>query len=140
MFIFDSVDFRHMRKCRPLLIFTCLLSLTVLAQHKSYPKIRFNEIDETKLDTFRIKAYVLDIYVCPPCPKGAQCKPCMENHLTVTDKKPKDLFDHASYRRLRILSQNPGNFKPQQTYWFTVGLRDKATPIVEVELVVQDPK
>ena len=29
--------------------------------------------------------YVVDIYACPPCPTGAQCKPCQGDQVTIAD-------------------------------------------------------
>jgi hypothetical protein len=37
--------------------------------------------------TVRVKAFLLDVYNCPKCPKGAQCKPCSAPHFWVSDRK-----------------------------------------------------
>jgi hypothetical protein len=34
-------------------------------------------------------AYDEDIYLCPPCPKGAQCKPSIGDNFTITDTPPR---------------------------------------------------
>lgn len=34
----------------------------------------------------RAKAYLLEVYECPPCPKGSQCPPCAKPHFWVTDR------------------------------------------------------
>lgn len=40
----------------------------------------------------RVKAFVLEVYHCPKCPKGAQCKTCDAPHFWISDRKggPKD--------------------------------------------------
>lgn len=42
--------------------------------------------------TVRVKGFVLDIYECPKCPKGAKCKTCDAPHYYLSDRKdgPKD--------------------------------------------------
>ncbi len=32
-----------------------------------------------------ISAYVVDVYLCPPCPDGAYCKPCIPDNITLSD-------------------------------------------------------
>ncbi|MSP03451.1 MAG: hypothetical protein EXR07_20780 [Acetobacteraceae bacterium] len=32
-----------------------------------------------------IAAYATSIYACPPCPEGAQCKPCIGDHILTSD-------------------------------------------------------
>lgn len=40
----------------------------------------------------KVKAYLLEIYQCPVCPKNQNCKPCDEPHMFVADEPnaPKD--------------------------------------------------
>ena len=42
--------------------------------------------------TVRVKAFLLEAYKCPKCPKGAKCKPCDAPHFWLSDRKngPKD--------------------------------------------------
>lgn len=35
----------------------------------------------------KLKAYLLDIYKCPQCPKNQTCKPCDEPHMFVVDEQ-----------------------------------------------------
>jgi hypothetical protein len=34
---------------------------------------------------YTLLAYIDEVYLCPPCPKGAQCKPCMGHNITISD-------------------------------------------------------
>jgi hypothetical protein len=40
----------------------------------------------------RVKGYMLEVYECPPCPKGTKCKDCDKPHLFLSDRAngPKD--------------------------------------------------
>lgn len=35
----------------------------------------------------KVRGYVVEVYECPPCPKGAQCEPCTQPHFWIADKK-----------------------------------------------------
>ncbi len=50
------------------------------------------KIKELVNKTVRVKGFVLDIYECPKCPKGAKCKTCDAPHYYLSDRKdgPKD--------------------------------------------------
>jgi hypothetical protein len=37
--------------------------------------------------TVRVKGFVLDVYECPKCPKGATCKTCDAPHYYLSDRK-----------------------------------------------------
>jgi hypothetical protein len=73
---------------------------------------------------FRIRGYVIETYECPPCPPGAQCKPCIGNYVVITDNLKEK--DPKFIRRLRIFS---GKTKPlftsNEMYLFTVKVRGK---------------
>jgi hypothetical protein len=34
---------------------------------------------------FTLLGYVSKVYLCPPCPQGAQCKPCMGDNIVLSD-------------------------------------------------------
>ena len=34
----------------------------------------------------RVKGFILEVYECPPCPKGATCKTCDKPHLYLADR------------------------------------------------------
>ena len=38
-----------------------------------------------EIGTVVLIGYVVDTYACPPCPAGAQCKPCQGDHVTIAD-------------------------------------------------------
>jgi len=85
---------------------------------------------------FKIVGVVIDVYKCPPCPAGAMCKPCIGDHIDVTDNP--DEKDPALIKRLRIYTDKPEQFELKKKYLFTVKVRGKipnGQPIHDVELV-----
>jgi hypothetical protein len=38
---------------------------------------------------YALLAYVIDVYVCPPCPPGTECKPCIPDNITIADNPPR---------------------------------------------------
>ena len=36
--------------------------------------------------TYAISAYVVDVYLCPPCPEHVFCKPCIPDNITLSDQ------------------------------------------------------
>ena len=86
----------------------------------SYPIRHIKELNKTLGDTVRVKAYIVDTYVCPPCPEGAQCKPCMEDHITVTEKKNTKKI--SAEEKLRILTVKAGFFTRGDKYLFIIAM------------------
>jgi len=87
-------------------------------------------------EPFKIEGFVIQIYACPPCPRGAMCKPCIGDHIVATDNPEEK--DANLVRRLRIFTSKPEQFDLKKKYSFTVKLRHKAQkgrPIEEVELL-----
>jgi len=102
----------------------CVLASYAQKSSRSYPSVRLNTLSKSSSDTVTLKAYVRDVYVCPPCPEGAQCKPCMENHLTVVEEKPIDPFKIT--QQVRIFTQHPDSLKIGRRYKFTVTFQNKS--------------
>ena len=92
---------------------------------KAYPLVKISTLDKSTSDTVRIKAFVLDIYVCPPCPEGMICKPCMENNFTAVDEKPLDPMKIPWEKKLRVMTQHPDSLKTGSRYLFTVRFKSK---------------
>ncbi len=40
---------------------------------------------EVSFGTYHVKGYVVKKYTCLSCPKGAMCKPCMEDNIVISD-------------------------------------------------------
>jgi hypothetical protein len=75
--------------------------------------------------------YVLEIHKCPPCPPGAQCKPCLGDYIVVTDKL--DEKDPLLIKRLKVFTS-----KPERLEWFE--LKKKCSFIAKVRGKVANGK
>ena len=102
------------------------------------PLLTFADLEKNDLsvEQFRIEGFVFDIYKCPFCPRGMMCKPCLGDHITVTDDIA--VVDPIGIKRLRIFTDKPEQFESKKKYQFTVKLRSrpvKGQAITDVELV-----
>ncbi|MBS1795973.1 MAG: hypothetical protein JSS81_19120 [Acidobacteria bacterium] len=114
------------------------LAAALAAAQSNPPLLTFNDLQkyDSKNATFRIEAYVFDIYKCPPCPPGMMCKPCIPNNLTVVDRI--DEKNTSAMKQLRILTDDTAKFTRTEKYLFTVHVKsrlDEGKPVFEVELV-----
>ena len=122
----------------------CMVSTISFAQDRNPvrkpPSITFAGLNRSDLDEgpFRIEGHVIQIYKCPPCPEGAQCKPCLGDHVVITDKP--DEKDPVLIRRLRIFAGRPEleQLEVAKKYSFLVKVRGKihdGKPVEEVDLI-----
>ena len=105
---------------------------------ESSPLLTFADLQKNDAiaGPFRIAGYVIDSYKCPPCPAGAMCKPCIGDHIVVTDNL--DEKDAALVKRLKIFTDKPEQFELKKKYIFTVKVRGRilrGQPIHDVDLV-----
>jgi hypothetical protein len=119
------------------LLFCISISVQAGAQAKSknYPLVNFAELATTTGDTIRLKAFVLNVYECPPCPPGMICKPCLGNHVMVVEKRPVDIMKIPLEDRLRIFADQPKRMTAGKQYMFTVTYRNKKTSTNELQLI-----
>jgi hypothetical protein len=108
-----------------LLIFLLLAVCSASWCQNKYPLVRLSALEKVSADTVLFNAYVIDVYVCPPCPPGAICKPCNENNLTVVEETPGDITNIPLEKRVRIFSENPNRVKVGNRYLFTATFRNK---------------
>lgn len=105
---------------------------------ESLPLLTFADLENhnSSVANFRIVGVVLDTYKCPPCPAGAMCKPCIGDHIVITDESGQK--DPTLIKRLRIFNEKPEQFQLKRKYQFTVKVRGKlqpGQPIRDVDLV-----
>lgn len=118
-----------LKKIRITFLLLLIGSITLAQSKKSrkYATVKLFEVNGSKEDTLEFKAKVKSIYKCPPCPEGAQCKPCIGDHVEVTDgNKEHDI---------RVFTHEPSLFKEGTSYRFLVRFRSKYHRIENVELV-----
>jgi hypothetical protein len=122
-------------------VLACLGSTLSFAQDNAVekpPLITFAGLSRSDLDAapFRIEGFVLQINKCPPCPQGAQCKPCLGDHIVITDNLSEK--DPPLIKRLRIFNMKPEQFELGKKYSFLVKVRGKlheGRAIEEVDLI-----
>lgn len=106
-----------------------LVGSIALCQSKNarhYVRVKLSQVGESKVDTLEFKAKVKSVYKCPPCPEGAQCKPCIGDHVEVTDgNKEHDI---------RVFTDQLSLFKEGNSYRFLVRFRSKYHRTENVEL------
>ncbi|HCW08077.1 MAG TPA: hypothetical protein DGG95_12015 [Cytophagales bacterium] len=109
-----------MREVAIIYFFLMITSVGWCQKHSPFTLVSFNELGTVTSDTLQLKAYVLDVYVCPPCPPGAMCKPCIENHCTIVEEKPIDIMKVRLEDRVRIFADHPEKLEVGKQYLFTV--------------------
>ena len=127
-----------MRNFSILFIFLLFPVGAIQAQSRP-PHIRWNQLKDTRKDTIEIKGYVFEVYICPPCPEGATCKPCIPNNITLVEKKFNDPQRVPLEGRLRVYTEQPDAFKPGDRYNFTIGRKGKQSFEYEAQLIGYRP-
>lgn len=143
MLLVNSIERTMMKITLPILLtLVCLMPTLSFSQDQqpleSPPLLTFNDLqkNDSIAGPFRIVGYVIDVYRCPPCPERMQCKPCLGDHVIVTDNI--DEKDPALIKRLRIFTDKPEQFELKKKYLFTAKVRGKmlkGQPIYDVDVV-----
>lgn len=112
-------------------------------QHLNLPVLAIRDLKRGNVnqDQFNTRGYVKSIYECPPCPKGAQCKPCLGDHIIITETEPVENGPTDQDDRLLIFAKDPAQFKTGKRYLFSVkviGRRKEGARIEQVDLTGYD--
>jgi len=106
------------------------MSTDVVALHRGLPDGQ----------VVRLEAWVLEGYLCPPCPPKAQCKPCMMQSaifLGATRDHPRFPLTSPPGDVAVVGAQSPGQFTPGLRYTLDVRATAKAGPSSVDGVVVQ---
>lgn len=117
-----------------------------IQNNTTYPQISnftFYPIHEIKLNklnsgTYNTEGYVVKIYTCPPCPKGAQCKPCMRDNIVISENNKLLETYSLSDKEMILFVNSPKQFELGKKYTFSIKILDyKSTsePINDVEII-----
>jgi hypothetical protein len=130
---------------RIMMLLVCLPPASALCQNKLPPQdppvLTFGDLKRNDgiEGPFRIRdAYVIEIYKCPPCPPGAQCKPCLGDYIVVTNKL--DEKDPLLVMRLRIFTGGFGKFELKEKCSLLTKVRGnipKGKPIQDLDLLLE---
>ena len=113
---------------------------TTYPQISNYTFYPIHEIKQNKFSsgTYNTEGYVVKIYTCPPCPKGAQCKPCMRDNIVISEINNLLETYSMSDKEMVLFTNNPKQFALGKKYQFSIKILDyKSTdePINDVEIV-----
>lgn len=96
--------------------------------------------------TFVIEGFITRVQTCPPCPKGAECKPCMPDHAVVSDQsQPLDSYANMGPQDVIVFVPSPTDLDAMrvgQRRRLTVRVtREQTTnlPVHDLELVELGP-
>jgi len=102
-----------------------------------------HEINQNKFSsgTYNTEGFVVKIYTCPPCPKDAVCKMCMENNIVISENNKILETYSLTEKELIIFVENPKQFELSKKYTFSINItNDKttSTDINDIKLLEYD--
>ena len=115
---------------------------------RTYPSsfnsdIIFHPINEIKQNNFILEIYntegfVVAVYTCPPCPKYAQCEPCMRNNIVISMDNEIVKSYSLTANELILFAENPKQFELGKKYKFAIkksGYRPNEFELVGYDLI-----
>jgi hypothetical protein len=85
-------------------------------------------------DSCFITCYIIGTYTCQPCPPGANCKPCIGNHLMIAD----EATEKKNY--IRLLTSDPEKYGKGKKYTFFVKLHKTNKKQVYEAVLIREKK
>ena len=114
-----------------LIIFVFVFNQKLSAQRsgtKHYKSVA--QITGESPDTCLLTCIVVDTYTCPPCPPGMQCKPCIGDHVLVSDEAS------DKKKTLTVLAKDPEQYIKEKKYTFLIKLhKDGKKQVFEAVLI-----
>lgn len=113
---------------------------TTYPQLSNYAFYPIHEIKQNKFNSgaYNTEGYVVKTYTCPPCPKGAQCKPCMRDNIVISENNQILETYTLSNNEMILFANNPKQFELGKKYQFSIKILDyKSTgeSINDVEII-----
>lgn len=115
-------------------------SSSTYSQVSNFPFYPIHEIKINKFSTgtYNTEGYVVKIYACPPCPKGAVCEVCMKDNIVISENNNLLETYTLSDKEMILFANNTNQFELGNKYTFSIRiLEDKSTgePINDVVIV-----
>jgi len=133
-----------MKKVVFVLLFMLFPALGFCQDQKLSNEYTINEFNlkAPSYGTYHVTGYVSKIFQCPPCPEGAQCKPCMAQNIIISEKKKtvKD-YSRLSGRDMIIFCDDTSLFQLKSKYKFLIQVMNFKTtdqPINNVKLIYSE--
>lgn len=113
---------------------------TTYPQTSNFVFYPIHEIKLNKFDsgTYNTEGYVVKIYTCPPCPKGAQCKPCMKDNIVISENNKLLETYSLSDKEMILFVNSPKQFELGEKYIFSMKIlnyKSTGEPINDVEVI-----
>lgn len=111
------------------------------AQASAEPRFfPIHEIKEGALPPgeYRTEGFVAKVYVCPPCPPPAMCKPCMRENIVVSEGKVRLDAYRLTEREMILFVRDTLPFRIGRRYRFTIRItegRSTSEPINDAEVL-----
>ena len=100
-----------------IVVLVFLFSHKLEAQATKYKTLQsINDLSGSSPDTCYISGYVSSVYECPFCPPGAECKPCIGDHVML------GVSLTARAKNLRVLTKELKKYAIGKKYYFLVKL------------------
>lgn len=115
----------------------CPAPVAALGEPRFFP---IHEIKRKALGPgeYRTEGFVAKVYVCPPCPPGAMCKPCMRDNIVISERKAALAGYNLSEREMMLFTRGSGVFEVGRKYVFTFRItegRSTSEPINDAEIL-----
>lgn len=118
----------------------------VIKTNKTYPSLQnfdFYSVSDIKQKnlasgTYNTEGYVYKRFECLPCPQGAQCKPCMKDHIVVSENNKPTKTYIVTDTEIIVFVNKSKQFGLGKKYRFSIKLLDYKTtnePINDIELI-----
>ncbi len=96
--------------------------------------ISISELNKQKPEngTFETKGFIAKVFTCPPCPPGAQCKPCMKDNIVISEeKKTLENYD-IGHTELIIFTNEDKKYAVGEQYEFKIRITENKTTASEL--------
>jgi hypothetical protein len=74
----------------------------------------------TPAGQYIVEGYVVKTYTCPPCPPQDQCKPCMRNHILLSDNTELLTSYSVTDNYILLYTEDALQFTLKGRYEFTI--------------------
>ena len=121
------------------LLMVVWVCLPVSAQERPEPPVyRISELNTLNpaYGTYEVSGFVVKVYECPVCPEGAQCKPCMPDHIVIAERRSRFAEYMLTNKEMIVFVDDPSVFKVNRRYRFLIQILNVKT----VDQVLNNPK
>ena len=128
-----------------LVFYSWSASRPVSPQLTNNPLLSIHELKQLNptSGSYSTEGYVAKIYVCPPCPAGAICKPCLQDrHMVISEQK--ETLEQAALTdtEIEVFVNHPEQFTLGAKYTYVIqvtGAHTTGDSLNDVQLVSHSP-